>query len=443
MLCKILFLGGGCMYRKIMKFLETWKENKHRKPLILQGARQVGKTYSILEFGRTYYENVAYFNFETNPKLNATFEENISPEYLIPILSHIAGQTIVREKTLIVFDEVQLCERALTSLKYFCEDAPDYHIIVAGSLLGVAVNREKFSFPVGKVDMKTLYPMDMEEFLLALGEEKLVEQIKQSFQTDTPMPSALHDAAMQLYRQYLVVGGMPECVMQFAETKDYILVRHTQDTILASYLNDMSKYNNLNEIKKTRLTYDNVTVQLSKKNTRFQYKLLKKGGRASEFENAIEWLCLSGIVSQVYRVEQIKKPLENYRDIDAFKIYVSDLGLLCAKKDLVANDVLYMVEELNDFRGGMTENYVNVQLTINEYRTYYWESERGAEIDFVIQRDGKLIPIEVKSADNTRAKSLKVYMETYNPDYAIKLSTKNFGFEDKKKIVPLYAAFCI
>ena len=443
MLCKILFLGGGCMYRKIMKFLETWKENKHRKPLILQGARQVGKTYSILEFGRTYYENVAYFNFETNPKLNATFEENISPEYLIPILSHIAGQTIVREKTLIVFDEVQLCERALTSLKYFCEDAPDYHIIVAGSLLGVAVNREKFSFPVGKVDMKTLYPMDMEEFLLALGEEKLVEQIKQSFQTDTPMPSALHDAAMQLYRQYLVVGGMPECVMQFAETKDYILVRHTQDTILASYLNDMSKYNNLNEIKKTRLTYDNVTVQLSKKNTRFQYKLLKKGGRASEFENAIEWLCLSGIVSQVYRVEQIKKPLENYRDIDAFKIYVSDLGLLCAKKDLVANDVLYMVEELNDFRGGMTENYVNVQLTINEYRTYYWESERGAEIDFVIQRDGKPIPIEVKSADNTRAKSLKVYMETYNPDYAIKLSTKNFGFEDKKKIVPLYAAFCI
>ena len=303
------------MYRKIMKFLETWQENTHRTPLILQGTRQVGKTYSILEFGRTYYENVAYFNFETNPKLNATFEENISPEYLIPILSHIAGQTIVREKTLIVFDEVQLCERALTSLKYFCEDAPDYHIIVAGSLLGVAVNREKFSFPVGKVDMKTLYPMDMEEFLLALGEKKLVEQIK--------------------------------------------------------------------------------------------------------------------------------KPLENYRDIDAFKIYVSDLGLLCAKKDLVANDVLYMVEELNDFKGGMTENYVNVQLTINEYRTYYWESERGAEIDFVIQRDGKPIPIEVKSADNTRAKSLKVYMETYNPDYAIKLSTKNFGFEDKKKIVPLYAAFCI
>ena len=374
------------MYRKIMGFLEAWKESKHRKPLILQGARQVGKTYSILEFGRTHYENVAYFNFETNPKLNETFEENISPDYLIPILSHIAGQTIVKEKTLMVFDEVQLCERALTSLKYFCENAPDYHIIVAGSLLGVAVNRTKFSFPVGKVDMKTLYPMDMEEFMMALGEDDLVKQIKKCFQTDTPLPSALHDAAMQLYRQYLVVGGMPECVMQFAGTKDYILVRHTQDTILASYLNDMSKYNTLNEIK---------------------------------------------------------KPLENYRDIDAFKIYVSDLGLLCAKKDLAANDILYMVEEINDFKGGMTENYVNVQLSINGYHTYYWESERGAEIDFIIQRDGQLIPIEVKSADNTRAKSLKVYMDTYKPAYAIKLSAKNFGFEDNKKIIPLYAAFCI
>ncbi len=431
------------MYRKIMDYLEEWKKSEHRKPLILQGARQVGKTYSILEFGRINYENVAYFNFETNPRLNETFAENISPDYLIPILSHIAGQTIVKEKTLIVFDEVQLCERALTSLKYFCEEAPDYHIIVAGSLLGVAVNRAMYSFPVGKVDMKTLYPMDIEEFMLAMGEEALVQQIKTCFETDKPMPSALHDAAMQLYRQYLVIGGMPECVMQFVQTRDYVLVRHTQDTILASYLNDMSKYNNLNEIKKTRLAYDNITVQLSKKNTRFQYKLIKKGGRASEFENAIEWLCLSGIVSQVYKVEQIKKPLENYRDIDSFKIYVSDLGLLCAKKDLAPNDIIYMVDELNDFKGGMTENYVNVQLTVNEYNTYYWESERGAEIDFIIQREGQLIPIEVKSADNTRAKSLKLYMDTYKPAYAIKLSSKNFAFEDNKKIVPLYAAFCI
>lgn len=431
------------MYRKINRFLEKWKESEHRKPLVLQGARQVGKTYSILEFARTHYENVAYFNFETNPKLAETFEENISPDYLVPILSHIAGQTIVKDKTLMVFDEVQLCERALASLKYFCEDAPDFHIIAAGSLLGVAVNREKFSFPVGKVDMKTLYPMDLEEFMLALGEDDLVERIRQCFQNDAPMPAALHDAAMRLYREYLVVGGLPECVMQFSQTGDYVLVRHLQDTILAGYLNDMGKYHNANEIKKTKLVYDNITVQLSKKNTRFQYKLVKKGGRASEFENAIEWLCLSEVVLRTYRAEQIQKPLENYRDIDAFKIYVSDLGLLAAKKDLLPADVLYMVEELNDFKGGLAENYVNVQLVANGYQTYYWESERGAEVDFVIQRDGDLIPIEVKSADNTKAKSLRVYMDAYKPPYAIKLSAKNFGFEDGKKTVPLYAAFCI
>ncbi|MBQ3002405.1 MAG: AAA family ATPase, partial [Clostridia bacterium] len=216
------------MYRKIMEYLESWQRSPYRKPLILQGARQVGKTWSVLEFGRTHYENVAYFNFETNPKLNKTFDEDISPKYLLPILSHIAGQTIVKEKTLIVFDEVQLCERALTSLKYFCEEAPEYHIIVAGSLLGVAVNRAQFSFPVGKVDIKTLYPMDMEEFMLAMGEDALVAKIKECFDNDSPMPSALHEAALQLYRQYLVVGGMPECVTQYVQTKDYILVRHTQ-----------------------------------------------------------------------------------------------------------------------------------------------------------------------------------------------------------------------
>ncbi len=426
-----------------MSFLEEWKASKYRKPLILEGARQVGKTYSILEFGKSHYDNVAYFNFETDPTLIDTFKENISPDYLIPLLSRISRQSIVKEKTLIVFDEVELCERALTSLKYFYEFAPEYHIIVAGSLLGIAVNRAKYSFPVGKVDIKTLYPMDMEEFLLALNENSLVEEIKNSFQNNKSLPSALHDIALQHYREYLAVGGMPECVKQFCDTKDYVLIRHIQETILASYLNDMSKYNNLNDIKKTRLTYDNITVQLSKKNTRFQYKLIKKGARAKEFENAIEWLTLSGIVSQIYRVEHIKKPLENYRDIDSFKIYVSDLGLLSAKKDLPVNDILYMSNDIDDFKGGMVENYVNVQLNINGYKTYYWQSDRGAEIDFIIQREDKLIPIEVKSADNTKAKSLKVYMDTFKPAYAIKLSTKNFALDGNKKIVPLYAVFCI
>lgn len=424
-------------------YLDEWKNSPHRKPLILQGARQVGKTFTVLEFGRTRYDNVAYFNFEMNPMLGRTFDGDISPDYLVPVLSHICGQTIVRERTLIVFDEVQLCERALTSLKYFYENAPGYHIIALGSLLGVAVNRANFSFPVGKVDMKTMYPMDIEEFMLALGEDMLVERIREYFDTHSPMPDALHDSAMRLYREYLVVGGMPECVSQYAATKDFILVRTIQENILAAYLNDMSKYNNLNEIKKTRLAYENITVQLSKKNTRFQYKLIKTGARAAEFENAIEWLALSGIACRVYKAEQIKKPLENYKDIDAFKIYVSDIGLLCAKKQLFSDDILYMSDELDDFKGGMVENYVNFHLTAKGYMTYYWESERGAEVDFVIQREGRIIPVEVKSADNTRAKSLKIYMDTYSPDYAIKLSAKNFGFENNIMTVPLYAVFCI
>lgn len=431
------------MYRKIMQYLVDWKNSPQRKPLILQGARQVGKTYTALEFGRKYYENVAYFNFETNLSLNETFSENISPEYLIPVLSHISGQTIVREKTLIIFDEVQLCERALTSLKYFCEDANEYHIIVAGSLLGVAVNRKEFSFPVGKVDIKTMYPLDIEEFMLALGEEKLINLIRQCFEENKPMPAALHTAALELYRKYLVVGGMPECVAKYAETKDFILIRHIQDMILAGYLNDMSKYNTSNEIKKTSLVYNNITVQLSKKNTRFQYKLIKKGARAAEFENAIEWLNLSGIISQIYKLEQIKKPPENYRDIDSFKIYISDCGLLCAKKEIDASDILYKNSELDDFKGGMVENYVNQILLTNGYTSYYWESDREAEIDFIIQRQGKIIPIEVKAAENVKAKSLKIYTKLFEPEYSIKLSEKNFGFENSIKTVPLYAAFLI
>ena len=431
------------MERNITQYLVQWKDSPYRKPLILQGARQVGKTYSILAFGREHYANVAYFNFETDPGIKKTFDESIEPSYLIPLLSRISGQTIIKEKTLIVFDEVQLCERALTSLKYFCEAAPEYHIIVAGSLLGVAVNRKAFSFPVGKVDIKTLHPMDMKEFLLAFGEQELVAKMEECFRINAPMPAALHDAALSYYRQYLVVGGMPECVEKYIATKDLILLRHTQALILESYLNDMSKYNKENEIKKTRLVYDNITVQLSKKNTRFQYKLIKSGARAAEFENAMEWLALSGIVTRIHQVEHPAKPLENYRDIDAFKIYVSDVGLLCAKKDVVAEDVLYPSGELDDFKGGLAENYVCGQLIASGYPCYYWMSDRGAEVDFVIQREGKVIPIEVKSAENTKAKSLSVYIGSYKPAYAVKLSTKNFGFEDGKKTVPLYAAFCL
>lgn len=433
------------MYRKVSDYLNRWKDSKYRKPLIIQGARQVGKTYAILEFGHKNYDNVAYFNFQTSETLAATFVESISPSYLLPILSHISGQTITRGKTLIVFDEIQLCERAVTSLKYFCEEAPEYHVIAAGSLLGVAVNRKKYAFPVGKVDRYTMYPMDMEEFLLALGEADLVKRIRSCFAADEPMPQALHEAALKLYRQYLAVGGMPEVVARFIDTQDYTQVRHVLETIQMDYLDDMSKYQETaNEIKKTRLTYGTVAVQLSKKNTRFQYKIMKTGARAAEYENAIEWLVNANLISRIYRAEQIIKPLENYKDIDDFKIYLSDMGLLAAQKDIRAEDIYFMEEELTDFKGGMTENYVNIQLVRSGFKPYFWRNDKGTkEVDFILALKSKLIPVEVKSGDNVSSVSLNEYVRLYHPAYSIRVSERNFGFENNIKSVPLYAVFCI
>lgn len=433
------------MYRIVSDYLSKWKASPYRKPLIIQGARQVGKTYSILEFGKENYDNVAYFNFQTNTSLEKTFEEDISPEYLLPILSHISGQTISKNHTLIVFDEIQLCERAVTSLKYFCEQAPDYHVIAAGSLLGVAVNRRKYAFPVGKVDRYTMYPMTIEEFLLAMGEDELVKRIRKCYQEHSPMPAALHESAFTLYKQYLAIGGMPEAVSRYLETKDYIQLRHIQDTIQMDYLDDMSKYqDNSNEIKKTRLTYGTVAVQLSKKNTRFQYKLIKTGARAAEYENAIQWLVSANLISQVYRAEHIMKPLDNYKDIDDFKIYVSDMGILCAQKDIRAEDIFFMDQELSDFKGGMTENYVNTQLAANGFKPFFWRNEKGTnEVDFIISLNGKLIPIEVKSGVNVTSDSLKEYVKRYEPAYSIRLSMRNFGFENNILSIPLYATFCI
>ena len=433
------------MYRLVSDYLRKWKESKYRKPLIIQGARQVGKTYAVLDFGKRNYDNVAYFNFQTNPALEKTFAEDIRPEYLLPSLAHISGQTISKQNTLIVFDEIQLCERAVTSLKYFCEEAPEYHVVAAGSLLGVAVNRSRFAFPVGKVDRYTMFPMNMEEFLFAMGEDDLVGQIKECYRADSPMPAALHDIAMNYYRQYLVIGGMPEAVSRFIETKDYIQVRHVQETIQMDYLDDMSKYQESSaEIKKTRLTYGTVAVQLSKKNTRFQYKLIKAGARAAEYENAIQWLVSANLISQLYRAEQIMKPLDNYKDIDDFKIYISDMGILCAQKDIRPDDIFYMEEELSDFKGGMTENYVNIQLNMNGLRMFFWRNENGTnEVDFIVSVDGKLIPVEVKSGENVRSDSLKEYVKRFSPKYSIRVSERNFGNENSIKSVPLYAAFCI
>ncbi|MDR3264119.1 MAG: ATP-binding protein [Clostridiales bacterium] len=431
------------MQRKIISAMISWKNSAYRKPLLLQGARQVGKTYTLLEFGKSHYGNVAYINLETSAVARTTFDEDIMPDKIIPKLSVLTGETIVKEKTLIIFDEVQACEKALTSLKYFCEFAPEYHIIASGSLLGIAVNRKQFSFPVGKVDRLTMYPMDFEEFLSAFGENALIEKIRICYNTNTPMDSVYHKVLTEYYRQYLVVGGMPEAAAKYADTKDFKLVRLTQDNILADYLDDMSKYNSANETKKTRCVYGNITVQLSKTNTKFQYKLLKSGGKASEFEDALQWLELTGIIDKCYLTEKIKLPLENYRATDAFKIYMSDIGLLCANKSLKPDDILYSAPSLNDFKGGLVENYVGQQLKISGYNKYCWVSGATAEVDFVIEKDNEIIPIEVKSADNMQAKSLNHYIGLYKPSYAIKIADKNFGFQDGKKTIPLYAAFCI
>ena len=424
------------MYRKIMGFLEAWKDSVHRKPLILQGARQVGKTYSILEFGRTHYENVAYFNFETNPKLNETFEENISPDYLIPILSHIAGQTIVKEKTLMVFDEVQLCERALTSLKYFCENAPDYHIIVAGSLLGVAVNRAKFSFPVGKVDMKTLYPMDMEEFMLALGEDDLVEQIKKCFQTDTPLPSALHDAAMQLYRQYLVVGGMPECVASWKQYKDPNKVLRIQRELIEIYENDFSKHNGKVNSGRILQVFRSIVPQLAKANEKFMYGVVREGARARDFEEAIEWLVSAGMLNRVYNTAKPEHPLPAFDKSDQFKLFLFDTGLLKCMAGIDNSAILLKSDY--QFKGPLTENYVLQQLQgLFDVAPRYYADKRG-EIDFVLQNGTEIIPVEVKAGEDKSAPSFKRYIAEHAPRQAIRFSKRGYRRDGSITNIPLY-----
>ena len=430
------------MKRKIVDWLIKWKEGKYRKPLILQGARQVGKTYSILSFGKEYYKTTAYFNFENNSELSNIFNRDLEPERIIKELSAKTGQSILKGDTLIFFDEIQACERALTSLKYFNEEANDYHIIAAGSLLGVAVNRKEYSFPVGKVDLNTLYPLDFEEFLMALGEERLIELIKDCFYNDSEF--SLHDTAMDLYRTYLVTGGMPAAVKDYIEEKDFNFVLATQKNINDLYIADMAKYATAYETTKIMAAFNSIPAQLAKDNKKFQYKVIKSGARAYDYETSLDWLKASGVVVKCNKCNEGKLPLAAYADFNSFKIYMTDTGLLCSKFGIPANAVLVDTPSFNGFKGALTENYVAFCLTANGYEPYYWESNGQAEVDFLIQdKNGNIIPIEVKAADNVRAKSLNQFIKKYNPPYAIRVSSKNFGFENGIKSVPLYAAFLI
>ena len=430
------------MERKIYRQLINWKDSQDRKPLILQGARQVGKTYIVNYFAGNEYGNSVYCNFEKDKNLNEFFRD-LTPSSIISKISLYKRKEILEGKTLIIFDEIQACPEALTSLKYFNEEANGYHIIALGSLLGLAVNRDYSSFPVGKVQFMNLYPMDFEEYLWANNEYDLIYMIRDCYANDKPMDSAFHERALDYYKEYLFVGGMPEAVEEYNKTHNPELVRIKQQDILEAYQNDMSKYNKTTEIPKTKIVYKSISTQLAKENKKFQYKDIKRGGRASEFENAIEWICLSGIASQLYRLEQIMLPLDSYRSLSDFKFYMNDVGLCCASQSINIQDIQGDNPLFANFKGGLTENYVFNQLKANQINSFYWTSKSDAEIDFITRLFGDIIPIEVKSSTNNRSRRLNAYVERFHPKYSLRISQKNFGFEHNIKSVPLYATFCI
>ena len=430
------------MEREIIKKLIEWKNSKKRKPLIVQGARQVGKTYIIKEFGNRYYENVVYVNFEKNKQISNQINDDINPLEIINKLELFFNEKITPEKTLIFFDEIQANERALTSLKYFCEELPQYHIIAAGSLLGIKINSKNYSFPVGKVQIINMYALSFKEFLNALGKENLIKEIEKHYVSNEKMDNDIHSLCLKLYRTYLVVGGMPEVVQTYLDEGKVIGTIDIQAEILESYENDMTRYAEDDESNRIVSAFDSIPLQLAKENQKFQYKVISKGGTSSIFGEAILWLKNSGIVHQVFKANP-QVPIEMYKDLTSFKLYMNDVGLFVNK----AGYPLYQVD-LNTglsmiAMGPLTENYVENELRINGYETYYWESNGRAEIDFLIQKETEIIPIEVKSKEHTKSKSLNLYMQKYNPKTAIRISEKNFGLENNIKSVPLYAVFCI
>lgn len=430
------------MRRKIEQKLIEWKnKGSARMPLLLNGARQVGKTYILREFGTKEFKNVVYINLETNLTVASYFSDNIAPEKIIRYLEASANEKIIPGETLIILDEIQSCERALTALKYFCEETPEYHIAAAGSLLGVAINRQHYSFPVGKVETLTLYPLDFEEFLWAREKEFLCDEIRQAYETMEPLPDALHQEATELYREYLLIGGMPACINAFLRTGSFLDVPLVQNEILDNYIADMAKYASNTDSVKIRACYNSIPAQLAKENKKFQYKVVQRGGSAALFGASLEWLSLAGIVLKCQRISQAAEPIAVYADLSAFKIYMGDVGLLAMKSGISQQTVLS--GEGNAFMGALTENYVAQQLAAKDYNLYYWESNSIAELDFVLQKENQIIGVEVKKGENVRSRSLSVFVNSYHPAYSIRFSLKNFGEKDALKSIPLYAAFCV
>lgn len=430
------------MKREIINNLIKWKESENRKPLIIHGARQVGKTYIVKKFGKENYDNLIYVNFETNQELSSQISDSIDAKYVINKLELFYGEKIIPGKTLIFFDEIQANERALTSLKYFYEDAPEYHIISAGSLLGIAINRDNYSFPVGKVQMMNMYPLSFKEFLIAIGRENLINEIQKHFDNNERMDKTIHELCLKLYRTYLVVGGMPEVVQTYLIEGKTIAAIDVQAEILESYERDMTKYADNSLSNKIISAFDSIPVQLAKDNQKFQYKVISKGGTSGIFGEAIMWLKNSGIVNQVYKATA-ELPLEMYKDLSSFKLYMSDVGLFVNKARYPLYQIDLKEQPTMIAMGPLTEHYVANELRIKGYELYYWESNGKAELDFMIQKDTEIIPIEVKTSTHTKARSLDLYIKNYNPKYAVRISEKNFGFENNIKSVPLYAVFCI
>lgn len=431
------------MKRKIDSELLIWKNSKGRKPLILNGARQVGKTYALDAFAKQNFDNLIYLNMEIETIFRDFLDGDISPQRIIQYLELIKNQSITPDRTLIFFDEIQACERALTALKYFCEQAPEYYVVAAGSLLGVAINREKYSFPVGKVDELSMFPLDFEEFLWALGYEKLAEEIKKHFESNEPMESALHKVALALYKKYLVVGGMPAAVKSFVETDSFLTAQVIQNNIFNEYTADMSKYADSTTNVKIRACYNSIPAQLAKENRKFQYKIVQKGGTATIFGESIEWLNFAGTVLKCQKITEGTLPIAAYAYFPDFKLYMSDVGLLVLMSRLPAELLLAENNEDNNFMGSVTENYVAQAFVANKTPLFYWKNDNTAEVDFVIQQGVNVIPVEVKRGVNTRSRSLNMFVKQYNCPYAIRISQKNFGFENGIKSVPLYAVFCV
>jgi len=431
------------MKRKVFNQLVAWKKQKERMPLIVNGARQIGKTFSINEFGEKEFANTVYINLETNPDIRQIFEGDISPERLIRLIESSTNQRIIAGETLLFLDEIQASERALTSLKYFCEQAPQYHVIAAGSLLGVAINREKYSFPVGKVYELYMYPLDFEEFLWAMNREMLVDEIKTYFAELKPMPEILHKQALELYNYYCIIGGMPAVIKNFRETQSFLTIKDVQGRILNEYIADMSKYAQPATTAKIHGCYMSIPTQLGKENKKFQYKVVQKGGTATIFGEAIEWLLLAGITLKNQRLEHGYIPIKAYQNLSDFKLYMGDTGMLTMHSGLPAQMLLSSIGTDSTFLGGMAENFVAQQFTAKKIPLFYWKSEDTAEVDFVLQIDTDVVPVEVKKGVRTRSTSLAMFVKQYKSPYAIRISQKHFGFENNIKSIPFYALFCL